>query len=103
MHMFNESTLFRQSIKLLQQKLCDYNSISINQFIKSHLQLQREITLIELAPIPYFFVKCIFLVYINMFNFQQLLFKILRKQNVTKRRTHKMKTVHRGGGINTLS
>ena len=97
MHMFNESTLFRQSIKLLQQKLCDYNSISINHFIKSHFELQREITLIELAPIPYFFVKSIFLVNINIINFQQLL-KILRKQNVTKRRTHNMKTVHRGGG-----
>ena len=96
MHMFNESTLFRQSIKLLQQKLCDYNSISINHFIKGHFELQREITLIELAPIPYFFVKSIFLLYINIINFQQLIFKILRKQNVTKRQTHNMKTVDRG-------
>ena len=33
-----------------------YNSISIKPNIKSHLELQREITLIELAPSPYFFV-----------------------------------------------
>ena len=33
-----------------------YNSISIKHYIKSHLELQREITLIELAPSPYFFV-----------------------------------------------
>ena len=45
----------------------DYNSISINPYIKSHLELQREITLIELAPSPYFFVKSICLVFINMF------------------------------------
>ena len=31
-----------------------YNSISIKPFIKSHLELQREITLIEMAPSPYF-------------------------------------------------
>ena len=45
------------------------NIISINayMYIKSHLELQREITLIELAPSPYCFVKSIFLVYINMF------------------------------------
>ena len=28
----------------------DYNSISIKPYIKSHLELQREITLIELVP-----------------------------------------------------
>ena len=33
-----------------------YNSISIKHYIKRHLELQREITLIELAPSPYFFV-----------------------------------------------
>ena len=33
-----------------------YNSISIKPYIKSHLELQREITLIELAPCPYIFV-----------------------------------------------
>ena len=43
----------------------DYNSISINPYIKSHLEQQREITLIELAPSPFF--KSICLVYINMF------------------------------------
>ena len=44
-----------------------YNSISIKHYIKSHLELQREITLIELAPSPYFFVKSICLAYMNMF------------------------------------
>ena len=44
-----------------------YNSISIKPYIKSHLELQREITLIELAPSPYFFVSSICLAYINMF------------------------------------
>ena len=44
-----------------------YNSISIKHYIKSHLDLQREITLIELAPSPYFFVLSICLAYMNMF------------------------------------
>ena len=45
----------------------EYNSISINPYIKSHFELQREITLIELAPSPYIFVESMCLVYINMF------------------------------------
>ena len=44
-----------------------YNSISIKPYIKSHLELQREITLIELAPSPYFFDESICLAYMNMF------------------------------------
>ena len=44
-----------------------YNSISIKPYIKSHIELQREITLIELAPSPYFFVLSICLAYMNMF------------------------------------
>ena len=36
-------------------------------YIKSHLELQREITLIELAPSPDFFVSSICLAYMNMF------------------------------------
>ena len=44
-----------------------YNIISIKPYIKSHLELQREITLIELAPSPYFVVKSICLVYMIMF------------------------------------
>ena len=44
-----------------------YNSISIKPYIKSHLDLQREITLIELAPSPYVFVLSICLAYMNMF------------------------------------
>ena len=44
-----------------------YNSISIKPYIKSHLELQRKITLIELAPSPYFFLSSICLAYLNMF------------------------------------
>ena len=44
-----------------------YNVISIKPYIKSHLELQREVTLIELAPSPYFFVLSICLAYMNMF------------------------------------
>ena len=44
-----------------------YNSISIKPYIKSRLELQREITLKELAPSPYFFVLSICLAYVNMF------------------------------------
>ena len=44
-----------------------YNRISIKPYIKSHLELQREITQIELAPSPYFFVYSICLAYMNMF------------------------------------
>ena len=44
-----------------------YNSISTKHYIKSHLELQREITLIALAPSPYFFVSSICLAYMNMF------------------------------------
>ena len=44
-----------------------YDSISIKPYIKSHLELQREITLKEFAPSPYFFVLSICLAYMNMF------------------------------------
>ena len=44
-----------------------YNSISIKSYIKSHLELQREIALIELAPSPHFFVSSICLAYVNIF------------------------------------
>ena len=44
-----------------------YNNISIKPNIKSHLELLREITLIELAPSPYFFILSIGLAYIYMF------------------------------------
>ena len=44
-----------------------YNVISIKPYIKNHLELQREITLIELAPSPYFFVLSICFAYMNMF------------------------------------
>ena len=45
----------------------DYNSIRIKPYIKSHLELQRKITRIELALSPYFFVLSILLEYMNMF------------------------------------
>ena len=44
-----------------------YNSISIKPYIKSHSELQRGITLIELAPSLYFLVLSICLAYMNMF------------------------------------
>ena len=45
-----------------------YNSISIKPYIKSHLELQRKITLIELAPSPYFLSEVFVLhIYMNMF------------------------------------
>ena len=44
-----------------------YNSISLKPYLKSHLELQREITLVELAPSPHFFVLSICLAYMNMF------------------------------------
>ena len=68
-----------------------YNSISIKPYIKSHLELQREITLIELAPSPYFFVLSICLVFINMFaRFDENPAMTLRDIKETKRyrRTH---------------
>ena len=70
MHMFNVFTLYKQSIKLFHQKLwlkligllMDNNTISINPY-KKPLETQREITLIELAPSPYFLFK-VFVLYI---------------------------------------
>ena len=64
----------------------DYNSISINPYIKSHLELQREITLIELAPSPYFFAESICRVYINMFaKFDEIPAMTLQDIKETKR------------------
>ena len=68
-----------------------FNSISIKHYIKSHLELQREITLIELAPSPYFFVLSICLAYMNMFaRFDENPAMTLRVIKETKRygRTH---------------
>ena len=79
-----------------------YNSISIKPYIKSHLELQREITLIELAPSPYFFVLSICLAYMNMFarfdENQAMTQDIKKKKNATDGqtdpRTHNVKTVY---------
>ena len=68
-----------------------YNSISIKPYTKTHLELQREITLIELAPCPYFFVQSICPAYMNMFaRFAENPAMTLRDIKETKRygRTH---------------
>ena len=63
-----------------------YNSISIKPYIRSHLELQREITLIELAHCPYFFVLKICLAYMNMFaRFNENPAMILQDIKETKR------------------
>ena len=96
-----------------------YNSISIKHYIKSHLELQREITLIELAPSPYFFVQSICLAYMNMFaRFDENPAMTLRVIKETKRygrthgrtdaRTDNVKTVYPlqtkfAGGINIVN
>ena len=62
--------------------------------IKKHLELQKEITLIELAPSPYFFVQSICLAYINMFaKFDENPAMTLQDIKETKRygRTHTRK------------
>ena len=78
-----------------------YNSISKKPYTKSHLELQREITLIELAPSPYFFVKSICLAYMNMFaRFDENPAMTLQDIKETKRygrtegRTDNVKTVY---------
>ena len=43
---------FDENQAMTLQDIKDYNSISIKPYIKSHLEPQREITLIELAPSP---------------------------------------------------
>ena len=71
-----------------------YNVISKKPYIKSHLELQREITLIELAPSPYFFVLSICLAYMNMFaRFDENPAMTLQDIKETKRygRTHRRK------------
>ena len=84
-------------------------------YIKSHLELQREITLIELAPSPYFFVSSICLAYMNMFaRFDENPAMTLRVIKETKRygqtdgRTDNVKTVYPlqtkfAGGIKNIS
>ena len=69
----------------------DYNEISIQPYVKSHLELIREITLTELAPSPYFYVQSICLAYMNMFTrFDENPAMTLQDTKVTKhyRRTH---------------
>ena len=86
-----------------------YNSISTKHYIKSHLELQREITLIELAPSPYFFVSSICLAYMNMFaRFDENPAMTLRVIKETKRygrthgRTDNVKTVYPLYRVNKL-
>ena len=91
-----------------------YNSISIKPYIKSHLELQREINLKELAPSSYFFVVSIYLAYMNMFarfdenpamNLQDI--KETKRYGRTHGRTDNVKTVYPlqtkfAGGIKSL-
>ena len=77
----------------------DYNSIRIKPYIKSHLELLREITLIELAPSPYFFVQSICLAYMNIFaRFDENPAMTLQDIKETKRypRTHGRTHTHAG-------
>ena len=73
-----------------------YQSISINP-----IELQREITLIELAPSPYFFIKSICLVDMNMFaRFDEIPAMTLQDIKETKQygqmlRTNNLKTVYK--------
>ena len=75
-----------------------YNSISIKPNIKSHLKLQREITLIELAPSPYLSVKGICLAYMNTFaRFDEnpaMTLQDIKEKNVTDGRPDNVKTVY---------
>ena len=52
----NVKTVYPPQTKFAGGIKMAYNSISIKPYIKCHLELQREITLIELAPSPHFFV-----------------------------------------------
>ena len=74
-----------------------YYSISITPYIKSHLELQREINQIELAPSPYFFVLSICLAYMNMFvRFDEnpaMTLQVIKK-NITDGPMDNVKTVY---------
>ena len=50
----NVKTVYPYKLMKIQQWL--FELLRKKHYIKSHLELQREITLIELAPSPYFFV-----------------------------------------------
>ena len=77
----------------------DYNSISIKPYIKSHLEIQREITLIEFAPSPYFLVLSICLAYMNMFaRFDEnppMTLLDIKETKCNGRRTVNVKTVYK--------
>ena len=103
MHMFNVSTLYRQSIKMFHQSCGRSLSAYVwtliafrhKPYIKSHLELQREITLKELAPSPYFFVKSICLVDMNMFaRFDEIPVMTLQIIKETKHGSDNIKTVY---------
>ena len=84
----------------------DYDSISIKPYIKSHLELQREITLIELAPSHYFFALSICLGYMNMFaSFDENPAMTLQDIKETKRygRTHAWTDGQRENSIPTTN
>ena len=68
-----------------------YKSISINPYMKSHLELQREITLIDLASSPYFLSK-VFVLHRYMFaRFDEnsaMTLRVIKERKLTDGRTH---------------
>ena len=55
----------------------------------THSELQREITLVVLAPSPYFFIGCICLVHMKVFaKFDEIPSMILEVMKETKRYGH---------------
>ena len=80
----------------IQQWLFEF--LRKKHYIKSHLELQREITLIELA-LALTFLSKVFVLHIwtclqGLMKIQQWLFELLRKQSVTDGRTDNVKTVY---------
>ena len=64
----------------------DYNSKTINPYIKSHLELQREITLINWPLALLFCLKYLSCIYINMFaKFDEIPAMTLQDIKETKR------------------
>ena len=89
MQMFNVSLMCRQSTRLFHQKLW-YELIGMHMHYlcinKIHKELQRAMTLIELAPSPYFSIINVYLISMclqGLMKFHHCLWKILREnQNI---------------------
>ena len=84
--MFNVSILCKQSIRLFQQKLLyKLNSLHMH-YLFINKELQRAITLMKLAPSPFFILIQMFILRISMclqslMKFHYCLFKIKKNQN----------------------